>query len=72
MFSESRARPVREADNTAITRKLVCASMACYGDNLNFLYVDDVRDRLCCLVVRIFAADPEVPGSIPGATRFSE
>jgi hypothetical protein len=29
-------------------------------------------DRLCSLVVRVPATDPEVPGSIPGATRFSE
>jgi hypothetical protein len=27
---------------------------------------------LCCLVVRVLAADPEVPDSIPGAARFSE
>jgi len=30
------------------------------------------RDRLCGLVVRVSATDTEVPGSIPGATRFSE
>jgi hypothetical protein len=30
-------------------------------------------DRLCGLAVKEFlAANPEVPGSIPGATRFSE
>jgi hypothetical protein len=30
-------------------------------------------DRLCGLVIREFLpTDPEVPGSIPGATRFSE
>jgi hypothetical protein len=32
-----------------------------------------VRNRLCCLVVKEFlATDPEVPGSIPGPTTFSE
>jgi hypothetical protein len=29
-------------------------------------------DRLCGPVVRVLAAKPEVPGSILGATRFSE
>jgi len=29
-------------------------------------------DRLCGLVVKFLATDTEVPGSIPGATRFSE
>jgi hypothetical protein len=29
-------------------------------------------DRLCSLVVRVLATDLEVPGSIPGATTFSE
>jgi hypothetical protein len=29
-------------------------------------------DRLCGLVLEFLATDPEVPGSIPGATRFSE
>jgi hypothetical protein len=29
-------------------------------------------DRLCCLVVKFLAAKTEVPGSIPGAIRFSE
>jgi hypothetical protein len=29
-------------------------------------------DRLCGLVVRVPARDPEVSSSIPGATRFSE
>jgi hypothetical protein len=28
--------------------------------------------RLCGLVVEFLATDPEVPGSIAGATRFSE
>jgi hypothetical protein len=31
-----------------------------------------ILDRLCGLVVRVPATDPEVPDSIPGATRFSE
>jgi hypothetical protein len=31
-----------------------------------------VQDRLCGLVVRVPATDPKVPGSIPGATTFSE
>jgi hypothetical protein len=30
------------------------------------------EDRLCGLVVKFLATDPEVPGSIPGSTRFSE
>jgi hypothetical protein len=29
-------------------------------------------DRLCGLWSEFMATDPEVPGSIPGATRFSE
>jgi hypothetical protein len=29
-------------------------------------------DRLCGLVTEFLATDPEVPGSIPGPTRFSE
>jgi hypothetical protein len=31
-------------------------------------YITRIRDRLCGLV----ATDPKVPGSIPGATKFSE
>jgi hypothetical protein len=31
-----------------------------------------LTDHLCGLVVRVPARDPEVPGSIPDATRFSE
>jgi hypothetical protein len=32
----------------------------------------DTSDRLCGLVSEFLATDPEVPGSIPGPTRFSE
>jgi hypothetical protein len=38
--------------------------------NLNELYVSEL-DRLCGLI-EFLDANPEVPGSIPGATRFSE
>jgi hypothetical protein len=40
----------------------------------NLLKICDVtwKDRLCGLVVRVLAANPEVQGSIPGATRFSK
>jgi hypothetical protein len=31
----------------------------------------EVKDRLCGLVSQFLATDPEVSGSIPGATRFS-
>jgi hypothetical protein len=31
-----------------------------------------LSNRLCGLVVQFLATDPEVPGSIPGPTRFSE
>jgi hypothetical protein len=37
-----------------------------------FVYVYMLVDRLCGLVARVLATDPEVPGSIPGATRFSD
>jgi hypothetical protein len=30
------------------------------------------HNRLCGLVAEFLATDPEVPGLIPGATRFSE
>jgi hypothetical protein len=33
---------------------------------------DDNGDRLCDLVVRVFGYRSRGPGSIPGATRFSE
>jgi hypothetical protein len=37
------------------------------------LFYDGVGStRLCGLVVRVLGTDPEVPGSIPSATRFSE
>jgi hypothetical protein len=32
----------------------------------------DLTDRLCGPLARVLITDPEVPGSIPGATRFSE
>jgi len=31
-----------------------------------------MRDRLCGLWSEFLATDTEVPGSIPGATRFTE
>jgi hypothetical protein len=31
-----------------------------------------IFDRLCGLVVRVLGYNPEVPDSIPGATKFSE
>jgi hypothetical protein len=37
-----------------------------------FNTVHNIRDRLCGLVVEFLAIDPDVPGSISGATRFSE
>jgi hypothetical protein len=39
---------------------------------MTFVTVMFVADRLCGLVLRVLAADPEVPDWIPGATRFSE
>jgi hypothetical protein len=35
-------------------------------------YIMNIGPPLCVLVVEFLAADPEVPGLIPGATRFSE
>jgi hypothetical protein len=32
----------------------------------------ELHDCLCGLVVRVLATDLEVPGSIPGATTFSD
>jgi hypothetical protein len=37
-----------------------------------FSAVTFISDRLCGLVVRVPTADPDVPSSIPGTTRFSE
>jgi hypothetical protein len=37
-----------------------------------FTAYDETSDRLCGLVVRVPGANPEVPGSIPGTTIFSE
>jgi hypothetical protein len=37
---------------------------------INMLFV--IKDRFYGLVVRVPATDPEVPGSIPDGTRFSE
>jgi hypothetical protein len=34
-------------------RKHLWAAKVCYGDSFTFLYVDDIRDRLCGLVVRV-------------------
>jgi hypothetical protein len=31
-----------------------------------------ISDHLCGLVVRVHGTDPDIPRSIPGATRFSE
>lgn len=31
-----------------------------------------VMDHICGLLVRVPATDPEVPGSIPGTTRYPE
>jgi hypothetical protein len=46
------------------------------ADGLFLYHLKDVVstaiDRFCSLVVRVPATDPEVPGSIPGAIRFSE
>jgi hypothetical protein len=39
----------------------------CYGDSFTSLYVDDIRST-----AEFLAANPEVAGSISGATRFSE
>jgi hypothetical protein len=39
---------------------------------LYFLMLSVTQDRLCGLVVKFLAIDPEVPCSIPGASRFSE
>jgi hypothetical protein len=40
------------------------------GIDLFLILVYDETDRLCGLVVRVLPANPEVPGSIPGAARF--
>jgi hypothetical protein len=37
---------------------------------LKFVKYSCSDDHLCGLVVRVLAADPEVTGSIPSATRF--
>jgi hypothetical protein len=45
------------------------------ADNVNSslsIHYDVRPDRLCGLVVRVPGYNPEVPGSITGATRFSE
>jgi hypothetical protein len=34
--------------------------------------IERIWDRLCGLVVEFLATDPQDPGSILGATRFSE
>jgi hypothetical protein len=39
---------------------------------MHFIIVLQEMGRLCGLVARVLARDPEVPGSIPGATSFSE
>ena len=46
----------------------------CYGMEMNVekTKVMRISDRLCGLVSEFLATDTEVPGSIPGATRFSE
>jgi hypothetical protein len=41
-----------------------------YLEQMLMLHYDETRDRLCGLV--FLATDPEVLGSIPGASRFSE
>jgi hypothetical protein len=38
----------------------------------NFLKYVLEMGRFCGLVARVHATDPEVPGSIPSAPRFSE
>jgi hypothetical protein len=44
-----------------------------YGVRTEFIYVMQKKvDRLCGLVVRFPDYRPRCPGSIPGATRFSE
>jgi hypothetical protein len=43
-----------------------------YGNFIIIIIIISSTDRLCGLVVRVLATDPEVPGSIPDATRFCE
>jgi hypothetical protein len=40
--------------------------------NILFYVVGEVSDHLCGLVVRVPGYRSRAPGSIPGATRFSE
>jgi hypothetical protein len=39
---------------------------------LNYVICYWIIDRLCGPVAELLAGDPQVPGSIPDATRFSE
>jgi hypothetical protein len=45
-------------------------SAVCFGELMSSLSLWWHHDRLCSLVVRVSATDTEVPGSIPGDTRF--
>jgi hypothetical protein len=42
------------------------------GDYINKFFIHNITDRLCGLVVRVTGYRSGGPGSISGATRFSE
>jgi hypothetical protein len=56
--------------NTPHSNHMLIVALVNMLDNFNF--VCSLLGRLCGLVVRVLATDPEVPGSIHGAARFSE
>jgi hypothetical protein len=46
--------------------------LLCENPPVIFIYVLHVCDRLCGVVVRVPGYRSRCPGSIPGATRYSE